>query len=262
MMPSLGYMVITFGVYVLFSSTIGARQTGSHSFWPGVFVAGIILVAGESIRHPGMEREQEGLDANAANQFHNPSSPRPFSLYLRAFKKDGLFTWQRTPNNFFDMDYYDRPDIDSYERVLSDAVRKSAPLIGFGNRGGMQFGFGSAGRINLWQDQITTALQRASLVFVLPATSDGTLWEIGEIIRGGHLGKTVFLLPPLQQPEARDEWAQVRETLSHQYGLLIPPCQDGPGIFAMKSLDEKMTFEPVQFEPRKLAVSINRLMQS
>ena len=54
---------------------------------------------------------------------------------------------------------------------------------------------------------------RRELIVMAPARTEGIEWELGAIVRGGHLGKTIFVFPPLPPSELADRWAHTAELL-------------------------------------------------
>jgi hypothetical protein len=65
-----------------------------------------------------------------------------------------------------------------------------------------------------WAESIRRAIPVARLIVVLFGTTDSLAWELEEVRDGGHLDRTVILLPPdLYPPRARRRWMALAEFL-------------------------------------------------
>src|SRR5262249_13570850 len=151
-----------------------------------------------------------------------------FSLYLRPFDIEGklLVEPQREYVSVFSWwGMVDRPGKDALERLLADAVKRTAPLVGLGSHGKIEFGFGSAGLAPDWKDRVSKIMETASYIFVVPSAHEGTLWELGEIKKKGYFDKSVFIMPrvdpPFQYSGAQDYkqvWDEARAACEREHG--------------------------------------------
>jgi hypothetical protein len=280
----LGYIVTLFGLYVTYAGTVAQYdyRWGSLNFdWriAVVFslVGGGIVTLGTFLTNQGLKTEQVAADryANAVvgGEDNVPEQPYLFSLYLRPFDISGVFRIRPPPTDVFNWDQYDRPGDDALERLLADAVIRTAPLVGLGPRGDVEFGFGSAGFVADWKDKIRESMDAAAFVFVVPAANEGTLWEIGEIKSRSHFDKAIFIMPPTVAPfvclSLRDytcAWEGAREACARKHELRLPPYSPSGMLFQIAAdSNGELGVVGVEFKgssPRKVARSINKLLSA
>jgi hypothetical protein len=194
---------------------------------------------------------------------------RLFSLYLRQFDITGKVHVEKAPANLFSWEQYDRPGQDALERLCADAVRQTAPLIGLGDRGEIEYGFGSAGLIeDDWKEKISKVMTTAAYIFIIPSANAGTLWEIGEVKRKQLFWKTVVIMPPssgafsyAEEHGYKGVWEHASVACFREHGTKLPEyaasgallrLDDISSIWYRRDLDNP--------DPRAIAKAINELM--
>ena len=142
--------------------------------------------------------------------------PRPPALYLRSFADDSLplpaIASARRP--LFEL--FSMRGADPFEESVAWELNSYAPVVAVGRPGGTLRSLGAA-REHLeqasWQDEIAERMAESRVLVLAPGETEGLAWELGAIVRGGHLAKTVFVFPPLSPVDLARRW-------HHTVGLL------------------------------------------
>ena len=138
------------------------------------------------------------------------ADPRPPALYLRSFADDGLLlpTISTARRPIFEL--FSIRGADPFEEPVAWELDCYAPVVAIGRPGGSLRSLGAA-REHLdqatWQAEIASRMQRAGLIVLAPGESAGVEWELGEIVRGNHLHKTIFVFPPVPPADLARRWA-------------------------------------------------------
>jgi hypothetical protein len=155
------------------------------------------------------------------------SDARPPALYLRSFADDSLplptISTARRP--LFEL--FSLRGADPFEESVAWELDSYAPVVAIGRPGGSLRSLGAA-REHLaqasWHDDVAARMAQAGLVVLAPATTDGVEWELGEIVRGGHLSKTIFVFPPLPPTELAARWSHTADLLRTSGALVGWPA--------------------------------------
>ena len=98
---------------------------------------------------------------------------------------------------------------DPFEEALAWELAPHGPVVAVGRPGRSLATLGAA-RDHLpddqWREGVSDRMADAAAIVVVIAATDGLAWEVGEIARDGHLGKTVFVFPPTTDEELRRRW--------------------------------------------------------
>jgi hypothetical protein len=149
----------------------------------------------------------------------------PFALYLRPFASTGeideeelapLLVGTRTPGLGMISARYE------LEHQIERATRSVGPLVALGQ----PLEHIGAGRVAVddktWQEAVDLLTRAAALIVLLPSSRPGTQWEIGHILNGDMMQRTVIIDPPnaslrsgrrFNQPA---EWGQVRAVFAER----------------------------------------------
>ena len=173
----------------------GSPLSHHDFFWPGIVLGAIVIATGTMLIWVVERKTQGKLDLESRGVFRHPKGKK-FSLYLRPFETSGALLIGTATGNLFDFDEYDRPGAEALERLFADAFKRTAPLLGLGAHGDVEFGLGTAGFVTNWQKQIENAMAAATYILVVPSAKPGTLWEIGEIRARNFYFKSIFIMPP------------------------------------------------------------------
>lgn len=158
----------------------------------------------------------------------------PFSLYLRSFSQEGALKRRKGIWWYIliegDIFGIDRETIDL---MISSEVRHNYPMIAFG-RPGDKLG---AGRLPAtdpeWKALVLLLMKKAKVIFIVPSTSDGVLWEMEQLSRY-HYEKTILVMPPSKyyQGAAEKHWRETLQELVHR-GISLPVYDPKGALFLL-----------------------------
>lgn len=98
------------------------------------------------------------------------------------------------------------------------------PLKGLASLGAAREHLPTAG----WQDEVVRRMGGAELILATIGTGKGFSYELDKLAAGDHLGRVVFLFPPLDGAELTRRWAFVVDQLARS-GAIVPPLPAHPG---------------------------------
>jgi hypothetical protein len=193
---------------------------------------------------------------------------RGFGLYLRPFSVTG-----RIPLVIRDEDYetgpylnpktrHDYEDID-LEIELVRALRAAGPLVALGRPGEAA----GAGRVvtsdQEWKVLFRDLVDRAQCVFLVPGRSEGTKWELQQLLKNPELvGKTCLLIPPTARSFGKlpvpDDYSREALAALEDHGIKIP-ADPKDGLLVRINPDGQLTTIPLMKYKRKLKGKVARL---
>ena len=132
--------------------------------------------------------------------------PRPEALYLRSFDDDNLplpaIASARRP--LFEL--FSLRGADPFEESVAWELNSYGPVVAVGRPGRSLASLGAA-REHLpdatWRDQVAVRMKEAGMIAVATGETDGLVWELGQVVSGGHIAKTFFVFPPVAAGRAR-----------------------------------------------------------
>ncbi len=119
---------------------------------------------------------------------------RPRCLFLRPFVPDNRFVCEIAPFTSADPE-----PLSKFPRMEVSFFRLVHGLGGEFVSGGVSRVPTGSPRRSLdaeWRREIRKEIEAADLIFVVPFFTEGTRWEIETVLNGGHIEKTLFLMPP------------------------------------------------------------------
>jgi hypothetical protein len=274
-MKWVGQGVIGFGLFLIWSGSPLSDLNNPQFFLPWIGLGGVLLLSGSIVlyldirnterkRHKFAAQVFGALDTQIRTPGERVAFPT-FALYLRPFDISGKFTLSRENMNLFNWGQYSRFGTDSFERLIADAVEPATPLIGLG--GGDENvvgGIGQAGLFENWQERIDKAIGAAQCIFVVPATNEGTCWEIGRLIQSRALSKTIFLMPPANHlvsnvGDYAAAWAATAAKLHSEMGLSLPVYGKDGALFSIQPVSLRPNpLIPAKLKRRALAAGIDQ----
>jgi hypothetical protein len=127
--------------------------------------------------------------------------PSCFSLYLRPFLTTDHLPAQVLPSERRAGSDGRAEHLD-LETILYRALDKRCELVGLGKPTDIADG---AARVvadpDHWKAVAKRLISEAAFIILVPSAQRGTLWEVEELQRGGHLGKTIFVMPEQQRTQ-------------------------------------------------------------
>lgn len=244
---------VAFRLFLDFGQSRGAMQTDQRILLIGLFsLSAVIVIAfgkwlrrrdlrmGDALRSELARKalEQATAHAQSGRSLNN-------ALYLRAFASTGQFragnpnvTTIGTPE-FFEQDH-----IVSVERMLAEALEKTAPLLALGVPGESR----DAGLLETedegWKDKVMLLVDAVDLVILMPSAKAGTQWEIGWLRDSGALSKTVWVMPPFSGRNVADGaafWEDAVRATRENWDLGLPDYQEEGALFAVTG-DNKIPY--------------------
>jgi hypothetical protein len=134
---------------------------------------------------------------------------RPPVLYLRSFGDDKvpLATIASARRPFFEL--FSFRGRDPFEEAVAWEFATYGPVVAVGRPGQSLASLGAA-REHLsddtWQEQVALRMHDARAVVVATGETPGLRWEVSQVVAGGHLGKAVFVFPPLDGDALARRW--------------------------------------------------------
>ncbi|HEY3484292.1 MAG TPA: hypothetical protein VGK49_02860, partial [Ilumatobacteraceae bacterium] len=214
----LAFAVLGFGVAYLLKGVryVVLKPTLAQLRWADVFhvaprTVGYIFVAGGLVaiaiggilwriaRALGRARVAEALATDR----------RPPALYLRSFADDRLQLPVIASAHRPLFELFSLRGTSPFEEAVTWELKTYAPVVAVGRPGGSLASLGAA-REHLpndaWHDQIAQRMADAAVIVLAPGETAGLAWELRHIVEAGHLGKTVFVFPPLPPDDLDRRW--------------------------------------------------------
>jgi hypothetical protein len=134
---------------------------------------------------------------------------RPPVLYLRSFDDDTvpLATIASARRPFFELLSFRGRD--PFEEAVAWELATYGPVVAVGRPGRSLASLGAA-REHLsddtWKTQVAARMHDARAIALAAGETPGLHWEVAQVVAAGHLGKTVFILPPLPAEALARRW--------------------------------------------------------
>lgn len=170
----------------------------------------VVALAGTAVLRAGRARAR--ADAAEARQ----ADRRPPVLYLRSFDDDHLdlpsvLSTRRPFTELFTL-----RTSDPFEEGIAWELATYGPVTAVARPGHDLDTLGAAREhlpTETWQVEVAERMAGARAIVIVPGTTLGLQWEIGEVVSGGHLPKTIFVMPPVAPEELRTRWATACDAL-------------------------------------------------
>jgi hypothetical protein len=157
---------------------------------------------------------------------------RPPLLYLRSFADDTLplATIASARRPFFEL--FSFRGRDPFEEAVAWELATYGPVVAVGRPGHSLASLGAA-REHLsddtWKAQVAQRMDDARAIAVATGETPGLHWEVAQIVAAGHLGKTVFVFPPVERDDAARRWTFTASALGAA-GARVGPLPADPGL--------------------------------
>ena len=169
--------------------------------------------------------------------------PRPAALYLRSFQDDNLplpvIASARRP--LFEL--FSLRGSDPFEESMAWELNSYGPVVAVGRPGRSLASLGAA-REHLpdatWREQVAARMDQAGMIAVATGETDGLAWELGQVVSGGHIGKTFFVFPPVAPAELGRRWDHTAASLERA-GQAVGPLPVPPSRIHTVRLDSDGT---------------------
>jgi hypothetical protein len=226
------FVVLGFGVayllkgirYLIFDPTL------AHLRWSDLLGAspravGVIFTIGGfvvTVIGSSLYRTARSVSRAGARQVLAADRRAP-ALYLRSFADDSLSlpTISSARRPLFEL--FSLRGADPFEEAVAWELSTYAPVVAVGRPGAALWSLGAA-REHLdqasWRDDVAHRMDDAQLLVLAPGETEGLAWELGAIVRGRHLGKTIFVFPPSRPDDLWRRW-QHTSTVLRDAGAVV-----------------------------------------
>lgn len=141
---------------------------------------------------------------------------RQAALYLRSFDDDSVplpaIASARRP--LFEL--FSLRGTDPFEESVAWELNSYGPVVAVGRPGRSLASLGAA-REHLsdetWREQVASRMDEAGIIAIATGQTDGLAWELGQVVSGGHLSKTIFVFPPVAPAEIGRRWEHTAASL-------------------------------------------------
>ena len=157
-----------------------------------------------------------------------------FTLYLRPFASTDEIQAQEIPAVLHATQGFSTLALSAtsakfeLERQIERSVRHIGPLVALG----APLEHLGAGRIPVsddsWREAINLLMENARLIFLLPSSREGTLWEVNRILSSDVIKRTVIIDPPNtsrlnrgREYDHRVEWSDIQDAFA-KHGYVLP----------------------------------------
>jgi hypothetical protein len=161
------------------------------------------------------------------------ADPRPPVLYLRSFGDDRLRLRVATYGRAAFVERLTPRRLAPFEQVIARHLSHAGPVIAV-NRPGTRLAPMGAARETLadaeWQRANDDLIERSSWIVVCAAPQTvppGFAWELGRLAGQGWR-KTLFVLPPVPDPEMRERWEGFAAVLGQATARVAVPLRPLP----------------------------------
>lgn len=190
------------------------------------------------------QQAQAAKNVTAMGIAQQTEESKSFGLYLRPFYVD-----PRTPKEprltAYGFDFGDGAEAKILERYVEESVRIALglPVIGLAGRSEF-FGPGMVQASDSeWQTQVSSLCQRAAAIIFVVGASEGALWELQFLKNHNLLGKTIFLLEPVDWyvrhngPQRAAQLFEKSRDAFRRQGIEIPQTRPEAVVFCV---DQRM----------------------
>lgn len=231
-------------------------------------IVGILILVGfwanilqNAYREAQQEIREAGLEEEILAQAKKGKVHPPFFLYLRPFIPRGQLKYQDEDEleGYQAILPFSMIPLENIETILGKALQPDR-FLALGRKGEAT---AAAARFEVedshWQEKLKILARHAKGILLLPATSDGAIWEMDYLhAHPGLLKKTIYLMPPKSQ--ALSEALKTKPSLvEEEWGLLHEVAQAGEMGFPPYSREGLLfTLAPNGKMLRKAAPNWNR----
>jgi hypothetical protein len=211
-LASTGLAGLTFG-----PSLSGLERSQSLGVEPtvldvGTLVLGVLLlvIGGFSVR---LARKWGRVSAERLRA----RDPRPPVLYLRSFEDDDLVLPAVLSARRPFLELFAVRGSDPFEESIAWQVSAYGPVVAIGRPGRSIASLGAARDLlpdDVWRTGVSERMAAAGAIIVTIGSTDGLRWEMAQLVSGGYLDRTVFVVPPTDDEAIRERWRFTTEALN------------------------------------------------
>jgi hypothetical protein len=138
-------------------------------------------------------------------------------VYLRSFEDDDVQLANVLSARRPFLEFFTLRGRDAFEESVAWELSCYGPVLAIARPGKSHMSLGAA-RVHLgdeeWKAAISERIAEAKAVVITIGRTPGLAWEISHIVQSGYLGKTVFVVPPVDPQEVQLRWNFIADTLA------------------------------------------------
>ena len=247
----LGALLFAMQLYEMVLIDLGLARPRGPSGGGGIQAAGAAALIGCLVYIWRLRRQQRRLQQALQNldlrQLTNEGKFGLF-LYLRSFRMGRSTMMHRlipyaAPDRSLSQATFGGTGF-NLEENISNAIVPHGLLIAIGDRNDSY----GAGKIVVgdeeWKDRFHWLATHSWMIFVQPDLTPSVRWEIDQLVGNvSYLRKTVWFMP-----YSGDEWAEIRDGLRQDVGVVLPHHCAGGGMFRLRPDSGDVPIAPSLFE--------------
>jgi hypothetical protein len=154
--------------------------------------------------------------ARARSGWRERAMSAPPIVYLRSFEDDDVQLASVVSARRPFLEFFNPRGRDAFEESVAWELSCYGPVLAIARPGGSSASLGAA-RMHFsddeWKTEISERIAEARSVVVTIGRTPGLAWELSHLVHTGQLGKTIFVVPPLDSVEISRRWSFVDDTL-------------------------------------------------
>jgi hypothetical protein len=220
-----GLAGLTFG-----PSLSGLQRSQSLGIEPTVLDVGMLVLGVLLLVIGGFSVRLARMWARVSAERLRTRDPRPPVLYLRSFEDDELILPAVLSARRPFLELFAVRGSDPFEESIAWQVSAYGPVVAIGRPGRSIASLGAARDLlpdDVWRQGVSDRMAEARAIVVTIGSTDGLRWEMAQLVTGGYLDRTVFVVPPTDDEAIRERWRFTTEALNAA-GANVPELPVAP----------------------------------
>jgi hypothetical protein len=220
-----GLAGLTFG-----PSLSGLERSQSLGVEPAVLDVGMLVLGVLLLVIGGFTVRLARMWARVSAERLRARDPRPPVLYLRSFEDDDLVLPAVLSARRPFLELFAVRGSDPFEESIAWQLSAYGPVVAIGRPGRSIASLGAARDLlpdEVWRQGVSERMAAARAIVVTIGSTDGLRWEMAQLVAGGYLDRTVFVVPPTDGQAIRERWRFTTEALNAA-GANVPDLPVAP----------------------------------
>jgi hypothetical protein len=220
-----GLAGVTFG-----PSLSGLERSQSLGVEPTVLNIGTLVLGVLLLVLGGFGVRLARMRARVSAERLRARDPRRPVLYLRSFEDDDLMLPAVLSARRPFLELFAVRGSDPFEESIAWQVAAYGPVVAIGRPGRSTASLGAARDLlpdHVWRQGVSERMAAAGAIIVTIGSTDGLRWEMAQLVSGGYLDRTVFVVPPTDDAAIRERWRFTTEGLN-EAGAKVPDFRVAP----------------------------------
>jgi hypothetical protein len=207
-----GLAGLTFG-----PSLSGLERSQSLGVEPTVLNVGTLVLGVLLLVIGGFTVRLARMWARVSAERLRARDPRPPVLYLRSFEDDDLILPAVLSARRPFLELFAVRGSDPFEESIAWQLAAYGPVVAIGRPGRSIASLGAARDLlpdDVWRQGVSERMAAARAIVVTIGSTDGLRWEMAQLISGGYLDRTIFVVPPTGDEAIRERWRFTTEAVN------------------------------------------------